>query len=403
MMPWKSESPMDQRHRFVSLAESGHFTVIELCEQFGISRKTAYKWIGRFRECGSKGLEDRSRAPKQIPGRTDTEVERLIVAERRRRPTWGPKKLRVVMMTKHGIDSPPSTSTIGAILTRNGLVESRRRKPGVFRVDRSTLTGAERCNQVWATDFKGWFHLGDMSRCDPLTVSDLHSRYLIGIKALPQATRHWTMRAFKRVFEDYGMPEIIRVDNGAPFASMGPGGLSKLSVWWISLGIDVEFTRPGSPQDNGSHERMHRTMKAECCRPASVNGAAQQQRFDRWRKDFNKERPHESLDQRRPAEVYQASHRRYDEAIKTHLYKPSQETKRVGSAGFISINGKSCFVGEAFEGADVAIEREADTGLSKVYYANVHLGDLDDSSSARLRPPAFAKRWRNRSCPETEA
>jgi len=383
---------MEQRQRFVALIESGHFTISELCQEFGISRKSGHKWLRRYQEDGVQGLENRSRAPRSIPCRTEVEVERLIVAERRRRPTWGPKKLHRVLLLKHGIESPPARSTSGEILKRNGLVKPRRRRPGVFKVDRDDLPPAERVNQVWAVDFKGWFLLGDGSRCDPLTLSDLCTRYLLKVKAQSGQTLGPTQKSFEHAFRSHGLPEIIRVDNGSPFASMGPGGLSRLSVWWISLGIDVEFTRSGCPQDNGSHERMHRTMKKECCQPSSPNRAAQQQRFARWRKDFNWERPHESLDQQTPAERYQASARRLDEGIKTRLYEPHEETRRVSTAGFISLNGNNCFVGEAFQGADVAIKREEKSGLVSVRYANVRLGNLENSPNARLRPPASGLR-----------
>lgn len=393
---------MEQRQRFVALAGSGHFTISQLCEEFGISRKSGHKWIQRHQALGAQGLKDRSRAPRRIPGRTDAEIERLIVSERRRRPTWGPKKLHRVLLIKHGIECPPARSTIGEILKRNGLVKPRRRRPGVFQVERDDLTPAQRVNQVWAVDFKGWFLLGDGIRCDPLTLSDLCSRYLLKVKAQPGQTLRPTQRSFEHAFRSHGLPEIIRVDNGSPFASMGPGGLSRLSVWWISLGIDVEFTRPGCPQDNGSHERMHRTMKKECCQPSSANTPAQQQRFDRWRKDFNQERPHEALDQQTPADLYQPSMRRLDEGIKTRLYEPQQETRRVSASGFISLNGTSCFVGEAFEGVDVAIERDGKNGLWSVRYANVRLGHLENSPNARLRPPASAGRWEKRACSAEE-
>jgi transposase InsO family protein len=389
---------MEQKQRFVLLAESGHFTISELCEQFEISRKSGHKWIKRYQADGLKGLEDRSRAPRSSPARTGVKIERLIVGARRRRPTWGPKKIHQILKTKHDVESPPARSTIGEILKRNGLVKCRRRRPGVFEVDRDTLTPAERGNQVWAVDFKGWFLLRDGSRCDPLTISDLYSRYLVRVKAQPGQTLRPTQRSFEHAFRSHGLPEIIRVDNGAPFASMGPGGLSRLSVWWISLGIEVEFTRPGCPQDNGSHERMHRTMKRECCHPASPNRAAQQQRFDRWRRDFNEERPHEALNQQMPADLYQPSARRLDEGIKTRLYEPQEETLRVNAAGFISLNGKNCFVGEAFEGADVAIERQEKSGLVSVRYANVRLGHLENTPNARLRPSAYAERWEKRAC-----
>jgi len=389
---------MEQRERFVTLANSGHFTISELCDEFGISRKSAYKWIDRYRDFGAQGLKDRSRAPKKSPGRTDEQVERLIVAERRHKPNWGPKKLHRILQTKHGVECPPARSTIGEILKRNGLVKPRRRRPGVFKVQRSELTAPQRVNQVWAVDFKGWFLLGDGTRCDPLTLSDLWSRYVLKVKAQPGQTLRPTQRSFEQAFRRHGLPEIIRVDNGSPFASMGPGGLSRLSVWWISLGIDVEFTRPGCPQDNGCHERMHRTLKKDCCCPPGANTPAQQQRFDRWSKEFNELRPHEALEQHTPADRFQPSQRRLDESIKTRLYEPNEETKRVSKTGFISINGSNCYVGEAFEGVEVAIERDEASGLLKVRYANVQLGELEETPNARLRPPAYAGRWEKRAC-----
>jgi hypothetical protein len=239
---------------------------------------------------------------------------------------------------------------------------------------------------------------GDGKRCDPLTVTDLHSRYLLMAEGLTQATTQWTQAAFRGLFRRKGLPEIIRVDNGAPFASMGPGGLSRLSVWWIGLGIEVQFSRPACPQDNGSHERMHRTMKAECCKPPSANLRAQQQRFDRWRKEFNQERPHEALGMRVPADVYHPSAKRLDERIKPHLYDLGTETKSVSAAGFVALNGRNCYVGESFGGVDVALERDEKSGLLHVRYANVKLGSLDDSPNARLRPTAYAERWESKPC-----
>jgi len=387
---------MEQKHQFVSLANSGRFTLVDLCSEFGISRKTAYKWIGRYRELGNAGLKERSRVPKSSPGRTASDIQRIIIAEKRRTPTWGPKKLRRVLEAKHDIHSPPACSTIGQILKRHGLVKSRRRRPGVFKVQRGDLTPARHSNHVWAVDFKGNFQLGDRTRCDPLTMSDLHSRYVLSARAMPAQFLRPTQQGFRAVFRRYGIPEIIRVDNGSPFGSCGAGGLTKLSVWWIGLGIDVEFTTPASPQENGSHERMHRTMKAECCRPASANLGAQQQRFDRWRHRFNQERPHEAIDMLVPADLYQASGKRLDEGIKPRLYELSQETKRVNTSGFIPLDGNNCFIGEAFSGVEVAIDRETESGVVGVRYANVRLGNVAESPNARLRPTAYAERWAKR-------
>ncbi len=385
-MPWKNVLPMEQKQQFVSLALSGRFTVTELCGEFEISRKTGHKWLSRYAQEGREGLEERSRAPKSAAGRTPDEIERLIVGERRLHPTWGAKKIRRILETKHGLESPPAVSTVGEVLKRHGMVRARRRRAGAFKVQRGELTQPERPNHVLGVDFKGWFSTRDGERFDPLTVTDLHSRYLLRAEGLPQATTRWTQRSFRCLFRRCGLPEIIRVDNGAPFASMGPGGLSKLSVWWIGLGIRVEFTRPGCPQDNGCHERMHRTMKEECCKPPSANPEAQQQRMDRWRRQFNHDRPHEALGMRVPADVYQPSARRLDERIKPQLYEPGVETKTVNAAGFVSLNGSNCYVGESFGGVDVALERSGKDGLIHVRYANIKLGHLGDSPAARLQP-----------------
>ena len=401
-MPWKEESPMEQREKFVVLALSDRYTQTELCEQFGISRKTAHKWLSRYRSEGRKGLEDRSRAPKCVANRTEEGVERLIVKEKRLHPTWGPKKLQRILEIKHGLESPPVVSTVGEVLKRHGLVKARKRRGGVFKVERKDLTDAERSNHVYGVDFKGWFMTQNGERCDPLTVSDLHSRFLLKAEALPQATTRWTMQAFRNMFREYGLPEIIRVDNGAPFASMGPGGLSRLSVWWITLGIEVQFSRPGCPQDNGCHERMHRTMKAECCRKASVNMRAQQQRFDRWRKEFNSERPHEGIGMRVPSDLYQPSARRLDESIKIPLYDLGVKTKKVGTSGYINYNKGKCYVGESFAGVRVSLDETLKPGLTMVRFANVKLGWLENSPNARLRPTAYAERWESKTCNNEE-
>ena len=389
---------MEQKQRFINLAQSGRFTVSELSEEFGITRKTGHKWLLRYAGGGMKGLEERSRAPKKVSNRTSEEVERLIVSEKRQHMTWGPKKIQRVLMIKHGMERLPAVSTVGEVLKRHGMVEVRKRRGAVFKVERGALTVPEHSNHVVGVDFKGWFMTGDGKRCDPLTVTDLHSRYLLMAEGLTQATTQWTQAAFRGLFRRKGLPEIIRVDNGAPFASMGPGGLSRLSVWWIGLGIEVQFSRPACPQDNGSHERMHRTMKAECCKPPSANLRAQQQRFDRWRKEFNQERPHEALGMRVPADVYHPSAKRLDERIKPHLYDLGTETKSVSAAGFVALNGRNCYVGESFAGVDVAVERDEKSGLLHVRYANVKLGSLDDSPNARLRPTAYAERWESKAC-----
>lgn len=212
-MPWKEVLPMEERLRLMISAESGRFEFKTLCEQFGISRRVGYKWLGRYREHGMEGLREMSRAPLRVPGRTAAEVEAVLVRERRKHPTWGPKKLRVILERNHGVERLPALSTIGEILKRHGLIEARRRRPQIFKNPRGELREVERANQVWSMDFKGWFPLGNGERCDPLTASDLHSRYIVGIEALPQATQYWTQDACEHLFRTHGLPEAIRVDN----------------------------------------------------------------------------------------------------------------------------------------------------------------------------------------------
>lgn len=397
-MPWETVLPMEEKLRFVSLHQSRRFSMAELCREFGISRKTGHKWAERYEAEGFKGLEDRSRAPKSCSHRTSEEIARLICSEKRKHKTWGPKKIRELLVVQHEVESPPAVSTIGEVLRRNGMVAERKRRGAVFKVQRGTLTAPERPNHVLGVDFKGWFLMGDQSRCDPLTVTDLHSRLVMKVAVMEETRTSWVQAEFRALFRCYGLPEIIRVDNGAPFASNGPGGLSRLSVWWIGLGIEVQFSRPGCPQDNGCHERMHRTLKAECCKSPSANRYAQQQRFDRWRKEFNEGRPHEALGMRFPADVYQASDRRLDERIKPNLYLLGAETKRVNRAGYISLDGNACYVGESFGGVDVELQRTAESPRIIVKYSNVTLGELDGSPNRRLRPTASDAGWEPKPC-----
>jgi len=392
-MPWNNTPTTEQRQKFVTLANSGRFTVTELCLEFGVSRNCGHKWLVRHAEGGASALVDGSRAPHSVPLRTCEAIERIVVRERRLHPTWGPKKLRAVLERKHSIEAPPAISTLGEILKRHGMIEARRRKPGAFNVHRGDLTEALRPNHVWATDFKGNFLTQDRERCDPLTVTDLFSRYLIGLQALPQATQAWTRMAYMNLFRTYGLPEIIRMDNGSPFGSIGPGGLSKLTVWWISLGIDVEFIKPASPQQNGSHERMHGTLKAECCDPARANGVAQQKRFDQWRKEFNQQRPHEAIGQRFPDDVYHKSATRLDDGIAVDLYGPLVETHPVSETGHVAWQGRSWHVGDAFAGQGVVFEPRDDLSVVGVRFANLILGEIGgDNLYSRIRPTEFAKR-----------
>ncbi len=250
------------------------------------------------------------------------------------------------------------------------------------------LTVPTRPNHVWTVDFKGWFQLGNGQRCDPLTVCDRYSHYLLACRARPNQQFKGTLQACKDLMRQAGLPEIIRVDHGSPFASIGLGRLSSLSLWWIEQGIAVEFTHVASPQENGSHERMHRDLKAEATRPPSANLPAQQRRFERWRHTYNQERPHEALDQQRPREFYQPSTRRLNENDKPLVYPADFEVKRISESGFLAHEGKSYHVGEAFADKRVGLRLDS-TGQTQLHFANVHLGNLAAGSEGRFRPAAY--------------
>jgi transposase InsO family protein len=386
-MPWKAVNPMEEKIRFASLAASGCFTITELCADFGVSRKTAYKYLRRYAAEGVKGLDVRSCRPHHCPQRTAAAMERRVVAARQRHRTWGPKKLYEVLRAADPRTPPPARSTIGAILQRQGLSQLRRRRPGLFHPKPSALTQPTHPNLVWTVDFKGWFLLKNGERCDVLTVCDRFSRFLIGCQARSNQQFKGTLRAFKALMRRHGKPQIIRVDNGSPFASLGLGGLSLLSIWWIKQGITVEFTRPGKPQDNGSHERMHRDLKAEMTQPPSTNRRAQQRRLDRWQYRYNHERPHEAIGMQKPAELYHRSQRRLREHDNLVRYPATHLVKQISTSGHLNHEGRNYYVGEAFAGVQVGLFVNQ-AKQTELHFANVHLGNLNYDPAARFRPPA---------------
>ncbi|MCF3651567.1 IS481 family transposase [Synoicihabitans lomoniglobus] len=387
-MPWKEVSPMDQKMQFISMAATGRFTVSQLCEDFDISRKTGHKWLRRYAAEGSAGLGDRSRRPRGCAHQTTTELVELVLQERKAKPSWGPKKLQDLLHCKHGIMQPPARSTIASLLKSHGLIKKRRRKPGLYHPRPSELTDPTHPNHVWTFDYKGWFLTQDRIRCDPLTVCDRFSRYVVCCQARYDQQFRGTHLACRNIMRYHGVPEIIRVDNGSPFASNGWGRLSRLSVWWISQGIQVEFTRPGHPQDNGSHERMHRDLKAETLQPSARNQRAQQRLFDRWRFTYNHERPHEGINMQKPAEIYHSSQRRLNENDNAVRYPADYLRRRVTEAGFINYRKRSYHVGEAFAGVTVGIHR-TDAGTSELHFANIHLANLTLNAGDPFRPAAY--------------
>ena len=388
-MPWKSISVVQTRVRFVKLLLEAQQPIAQVCRTFGISRKTGYKWKGRFGEEGGRGLHDQSRRPAASPRRTPERWLKAIRRVRRRHQRWGAKKIRQQLRRHYPRQRLPAVRTITLWLGRWKLARRpRRRSPLGPPLRRPPLTQAKRSNQVWTVDYKGWFRTHDGERMEPLTVRDLFSRYLLAIRLLPDQ-QWWRARAvFMRLFGRFGLPRVIRVDNGGPFGSSGPAGLTRLSAWWTALGIQVEFIAPGQPQQNGAHEQMHRELKADLAAPASSIRRAQQRRTDRWVRYYNGVRPHEALGQRTPTERYRKG-RPYRWTKPLPLSYPKRwKVRSVRSNGQIRWQGRLRFVGEAFVGTKVGL-KPAGVGQHLVYLAHVPLGELRAADACGLRPSVY--------------
>ena len=381
-MPWRTPDLMSIRAEFVEHAMSGRHPVAALCNAYGISEKTGHKWLNRFKEEGRPGLSDRSRAPHETPHKISLEVQREILALREKHPTWGPKKLRVVLKRRLPEKHWPAASSIGELLRREGCIQpQRRRKTKAGLPIDAGLTAARVPNDVWTTDFKGQFRLSNGELCYPLTLQDAFSRFVIGTTALSSTASLPVEIAFARHFEEYGLPRVIRSDNGVPFASASAlGRLSKLSVWWIRLGIRPERIEPGEPQQNGQHERMHKTLKADATRPPSSNLIEQQLRFDTFRREFNDDRPHESLDQETPASLYSRSTRAFPSSLPELVYPPNFEVRAVSFSGSINFRGRRFPLSTALENQLIGLE-EIDDDLWSVSFGDLVLGTIHYPSS----------------------
>jgi transposase InsO family protein len=348
----------------------------ELCARYAISRKTGYKWLHRFVEHGQHGLGDRSRAPHSCPHRIADDVAQAICELRRAHPHWGARKLLRVLARHHPRMPLPAVSTAGDLLVRQGLVKKRVRRtrhlhPGtVAPVTRSP-------NDIWTADFKGHFRTGDQRYCYPLTVADLHSRMLLGCDALLSTKQVETKPCFERLFREHGLPGAIRTDNGAPFASVGLHGLSKLNVWWMRLGIVHQRIPPASPQHNGAHERMHRTLKREATRPAAANRRRQQTAFDSFRHTYNHERPHESLRDQTPASVYRPSSRRFPERLPPIHYPGHFQVRFVCNAGTFRFKNRLLFIANALKQNHIGLD-EVEDGVWSIYFSNTLIARLDE-------------------------
>jgi putative transposase len=363
--------------------------VTELSGKFGVSRKTAYKWAARYRERGREGLRDLGRAPHRQGRALEPELAQQLIAMRVAAPLWGPRKLRALLQADHPQQPVPAASTIGDLLRKAGLVPARRRRRRWPR-KQGGWAPPQGPNEVWAADFKGWVRTADGRRCDPLTVSDLYSRYLLGCQIVVRPSGAETAAVFERLFREYGMPRAIRTDNGPPFASSGLGGLSRLAVKWLKAGIELQRIAPGQPAQNGCHERMHRTLKAATTLPPAAHRAAQQRRFDRFRMEFNQRRPHEALGQTPPAAHYQASPRRWPARLPEPAYGADYQPRRVRSNGEIKWCGELIFISESLAGELVAaLELACGDWLLK--FCDFNLAVID-RHTFKLRPAATGPR-----------
>ena len=373
-MPWRTCKPMDERLKFVARLLEGE-KMSALCREFGISRPTGYKILNRYRYCGLQGLEDRSRRPYRHANQLPFQVERAILQIKREYDDWGALKIREKLIKWYPMINPPAKSTIHAVLDRHGLVKRRKRRR--YRAQGTPLKEAHHPNGLWCADYKGEFMLGNRQYCYPLTMTDYRSRYLLACEGLSSTKSDFAFNVFERVFKEYGLPDAIRTDNGIPFASPHAFfGLSRLSVWWLRLGIQIERIKPGHPQQNGRHERMHLTLKKQATKPASFNFLQQQERFDDFIRIYNNERPHQALNGQYPAEVYTPSARVYRLPDEPE-YPFHDRTVRITQCGRICIGRRKINLSVVFAGQTVGI-REVSDKIWLVSFINYDLGVFDE-------------------------
>jgi transposase InsO family protein len=386
-MPWQEIRVEEQRALMVQDHEEG-MSISELSEIYGVSRKTVYKWLERHGEQGMAGLNDVSRRPHHSPNQVTAEMEAAIVAARHRW-RWGPGKLRVKLCQQDSEVQWPAVSTIAAVLKAKGLVVSRRNRPRV-PVQRPPYIDADTPNRMWNIDYKGWFRCGDRTRVDPLTISDGCSRLLLRCQHVSRTGYELTQPVFDATFSERGLPWGIHSDNGPPFASVAPGGLSKLSIWFVKLGIVVERSRPGCPQDNGRHERMHRTLKEATANPPKATVRLQQQAFHAFQREYNEERPHEALDNQTPASCYQASPRCYPRRVPELEYGDDMETRVISQQGSLKWKGERTFISEVFAYETIGV-KAIDERWMEFYFGPVRLGWFDSYRHvfSRRKPKAL--------------
>jgi len=382
-MPWKTVNPMDQKIQLIADWQSQDFSLTDLSQKYGISRPTAYKLIRRYEQRGIEGLKEQSRAPKNCPHRTPVEVLNLIIKEKLRRRKRGPRKIRAKLKRRYPHLTLPAVSTISYWLKKEGLVKARKKRRHVPPYS-EPFSDCMAPNDVWSMDYKGQFHMKNSHVCYPLTVTDNFSRYILGCDALRGPRYAPTKRCLENIFREYGLPDTLRFDNGTPFASKCIGALSRLMVWLILLGIVPERIHKGHPQENGRHERMHRTLKSDCLDPVARNLKEQQKAFDIHRHDFNDDRPHESLDDLTPADCYQKSDRPYVERPHPPVYEHGYLVRRVRQSGDIKFMGRMFFLTESLAGLPVGLKETAD-GLWQLQFSFYVLGSVDLRKNTIIR------------------
>jgi putative transposase len=382
-MPWKECHVVDDRLRFVARLLDGE-KMAPLCKEFGIARKTGYKIYERYKDCGVQGLTDRSRRPYRHANQLPLVVEKLIVQLKREYPSWGAPKIRERLRRRCPEVQCPAISTVHAVLDRHGLVTPRRRRR--HRAEGTALSQPTQPNDLWCADYKGEFMLADHRYCYPLTVTDFATRYLLGCEALSTTKERYAMVVFERLFREFGLPRAIRTDNGVPFSSASAlYGLSKLSVWWLRLGIHLERIKPGHPEQNGRHERMHLTLKREATKPAAANALQQQARFETFIDRYNRERPHEALDMKVPADLYTVSSRTY-RGLPDVEYPFHDWSATVTHCGRVCYRGQKVNLSQAFAGQMVGVRQVSDR-IWLVTFMHYDLGYFDDET-CRLEPIA---------------
>jgi putative transposase len=380
-MPWKECKPMDERVKFIGRYLSGE-KIAPLCREFGISRKTGHKIIERYQDTGLQGLSDRSRRPYRHANQLPYQVERSILALKQEYPEWGAPKLREKLIRQYPQIPAPAISTVHAVLDRHGLVTCRKRRR--YKAEGTELKPATRPNSLWCADYKGEFMLGDKRYCYPLTVTDRHSRYLLAAEGLASTKEPFAFSVFERLFKEYGLPDCIRTDNGLPFSSPNAlYGLSKLSVWWLRLGIGIERIKPGHPEQNGSHERMHLTLKQAVCRPPAYNFLQQQEKLDAFREQYNQERPHQAIAMKYPAELYQPASRTYN-GLPELEYPFADKTITVTNCGRICMGKKKINLSQVFAGQKLGIT-QTEENIWLVTFMHYDLGYFD-TDACRVEP-----------------